>query len=34
MDIDADAFRAFERRAHDRIADSYSDFLRAWAPGR
>lgn len=27
MNIDADAFRAFERRAHDRIADSYSDFL-------
>jgi SAM-dependent methyltransferase len=26
-DIDAEAFRTFERHAHDRIAESYSDFL-------
>jgi SAM-dependent methyltransferase len=27
MEIDADAFRTFERHAHDRIADSYSAFF-------
>jgi SAM-dependent methyltransferase len=27
MDVDAEAFRAFERQAHDRIADSYAGFL-------
>jgi SAM-dependent methyltransferase len=27
MDIDAEAFRRFERHAHDRIAQSYSDFF-------
>lgn len=26
-DIDAEAFRGFERQAHDRIAESYSDFF-------
>jgi len=26
-DIDAEAFRTFERHAHDRIAESYADFL-------
>lgn len=27
MDIDVEAFRTFERHAHDRIAESYADFL-------
>jgi SAM-dependent methyltransferase len=27
MDIDAAAFRSFERQMHNRIADSYADFL-------